>query len=48
MMRRPRRPLMRAAMVGGVCGGFHLADAWVHPADLIAVGLIAAEEAAAP
>lgn len=28
-------------------GGFHLADAWVHPADLIAVGLIAAEEAAA-
>ena len=28
--------------------GFHLADAWVHPADLIAVGLIAAEEAAAP
>ena len=29
-------------------GGFHLADAWVHPADLIAVGLIAAEEAAAP
>jgi uncharacterized membrane protein len=28
-------------------GGFHLADAWVHPADLIAVGLLAAEEAAA-
>ena len=28
-------------------GGSHLADAWVHPADLIAVGLIAAEEAAA-
>jgi uncharacterized membrane protein len=27
-------------------GGFHLADAWVHPADLIAVGLMAAEEGA--
>jgi uncharacterized membrane protein len=26
-------------------GGFHLADAWVHPLDLVAVGLIAAEEA---
>jgi hypothetical protein len=28
-------------------GGFHVADAWVHPADLVAVGLMAAEEAAA-
>jgi uncharacterized membrane protein len=28
-------------------GGFHLADAWIHPADLIAVGLLAAEEAEA-
>ena len=28
-------------------GGFHIADAWVHPADLVAVGLLAAEEAAA-
>jgi uncharacterized membrane protein len=28
-------------------GGFHVADAWVHPADLVAVGLLAAEEAAA-
>jgi hypothetical protein len=92
MMMRRRRPLMRAAMVGGAgymagksvargserdnaddaipngsaaaialiehrwavglrdaireAGGFHLADAWVHPADLIAVGLVAAEEAA--
>ena len=26
-------------------GGFHLADAWVHPADLAGIGLIAAEEA---
>ena len=26
-------------------GGFHLADAWVHPEDLIAIGLLAAEEA---
>jgi uncharacterized membrane protein len=24
-------------------GGFHLADAWVHPADLVAIGLVAAE-----
>jgi uncharacterized membrane protein len=28
-------------------GGFHLADAWVHPADLVAVGMLAKEEAAA-
>ena len=27
-------------------GGFHLADAWVHPTDLIAIGLLAKEEAA--
>lgn len=26
-------------------GGFHLADAWIHPLDLVAIGLIAAEEA---
>ena len=26
-------------------GGFHLADAWVHPLDLVAVGLMEAEEA---
>jgi uncharacterized membrane protein len=26
-------------------GGFHLADAWVHPLDLVAIGLMEAEEA---
>ena len=26
-------------------GGFHLADAWIHPTDLAGIGLIAAEEA---
>lgn len=26
-------------------GGFHLADAWIHPLDLVAIGLLAAEEA---
>ena len=26
-------------------GGFHLADAWIHPADLVGIGLLAAEEA---
>jgi uncharacterized membrane protein len=26
-------------------GGFHLADAWIHPADLIGIGIVAAEEA---
>lgn len=26
-------------------GGCHLADAWVHPADLVAIGMLAAEEA---
>ena len=29
----------------GSAGGFHLADAWIHPADLIGIGLVAAEEA---
>lgn len=28
-------------------GGFHVADGWVHPEDLVAVGLLAAEEASA-
>jgi uncharacterized membrane protein len=28
-------------------GGFHLADAWVHPADLIAIGVGSKEKAAA-
>jgi uncharacterized membrane protein len=27
-------------------GGFHLADAWVHPADLIAIGAASADKAA--
>ena len=27
--------------------GFHLADAWIHPADLVAIGMLAKEEAAA-
>jgi uncharacterized membrane protein len=26
-------------------GGFHLADAWIHPLDLVAIGLASAEEA---
>ena len=26
-------------------GGFHLADAWIHPADLVGIGIVAAEEA---
>jgi uncharacterized membrane protein len=26
-------------------GGFHLADAWIHPLDLVAVGVLAREEA---
>ena len=26
-------------------GGFHLADAWIHPADLVEVGIVAAEDA---
>lgn len=25
-------------------GGFHLADAWIHPLDLVAIGLLEAEE----
>jgi uncharacterized membrane protein len=28
-------------------GGFHLADAWIHPADLVAIGVADAEEATA-
>ena len=28
-------------------GGFHVADSWIHPEDLVAVGLMAAEEAEA-
>jgi uncharacterized membrane protein len=28
-------------------GGFHLADAWVHPADLVAIGAVKAEESTA-
>jgi uncharacterized membrane protein len=27
-------------------GGFHLADAWIHPADLVAIGAAKAEEGA--
>ncbi|MGO9821574.1 MAG: hypothetical protein ACLPTJ_13105 [Solirubrobacteraceae bacterium] len=26
-------------------GGFHLADSWIHPLDLVAIGLMSAEEA---
>jgi uncharacterized membrane protein len=26
-------------------GGFHIADAWIHPLDLVAIGLASAEEA---
>lgn len=36
----PLREKIRAA------NGFHLADAWIHPADLVAIGMLAAEEAA--
>ena len=32
----------------GRAGGFHLADAWIHPRDLVAIGVAAAEEAAGP
>ena len=28
-------------------GGFHLADAWVHPADLVAIGVTKSEESTA-
>ena len=35
----PLREKIRAA------NGFHLADAWIHPADLVAIGMLAAEEA---
>jgi uncharacterized membrane protein len=34
---------LRTALLGA--GGFLLADAWVHPSDLVAVGLLLAEEA---
>lgn len=34
---------LREAIVGA--GGVPLADAWIHPRDLVAVGLLAAEEA---
>jgi uncharacterized membrane protein len=37
----PLREAIRSA------GGFHLADAWVHPEDLVAIGALAAEEAEA-
>ena len=30
----------------GRAGGFHLADAWIHPRDLVAIGVAAAEETA--
>ena len=43
LMRR-RRPLMRDA-IHEACG-FHLADAWIHPADLVAIGVASREEAA--
>lgn len=33
---------LREAIQGA--GGFHLADAWVHPLDLVGIGLIGAEE----
>jgi len=36
------RDAMRAA------GGVAVADAWIHPADLVAAGLIDAEDAAVP
>jgi hypothetical protein len=26
-------------------GGFHLADAWIHPLDLVAIGLASTDEA---
>jgi uncharacterized membrane protein len=26
-------------------GGFHLADAWIHPADLVGIGILEADEA---
>jgi uncharacterized membrane protein len=30
----------------GRAGGFHLADEWIHPRDLVAIGVAAAEETA--
>ena len=51
---RPPRPRAHRAPLGDraarrdpAAGGALLADEWVHPADLAAVGLLAAEEAAA-
>jgi uncharacterized membrane protein len=32
----------------GRAGGFHLADEWIHPRDLVAIGVAAADEAEAP
>jgi uncharacterized membrane protein len=29
-------------------GGFHLADAWIHPADLVDIGILAVEDAELP
>jgi hypothetical protein len=47
MMMRRRRPLKWAAIglrdASREAGGFHLADAWLHPADLIAIGVEAGE-----
>ena len=37
----PLRDAIRGA------NGFHIADDWVHPLDLVAIGLLAAEEAEA-
>ena len=37
---------LRDAIVNA--NGFHLADAWVHPTDLVAIGLLAASEAEVP
>src|SRR5262245_21697059 len=37
----PLRDAIRGA------GGFHVADGWIHPLDLVAIGAIAAEAAAA-
>jgi hypothetical protein len=42
MFMRRRRPLLGAAMIGG---GVLLADAWVHPSDLVAAGLVTAADA---
>jgi hypothetical protein len=36
---------LREKIIGA--GGFLVADAWIHPSDLVAVGLLASEEATA-